>query len=134
MGEHMLDVESCGAFCVDFFPAWYKNGGLRAVMVRDSKNGVISLRFREFSDEIQSYSFEWHSFGFWINGSEWRLSGTVIDFVALTIGASLYIVRNVFAHPWPPVVALHYLYRFANSWMSVYWRIVVCFDDFALAF
>jgi hypothetical protein len=37
MGEHMLNVEGGSAFCIDLFPAWYKNGSLRAVMVGDGK-------------------------------------------------------------------------------------------------
>jgi hypothetical protein len=52
MGEYVLDVEGGSAFCVDFFSAWYEDGGLRAVVIGDGENGVISLRFREFSDEI----------------------------------------------------------------------------------
>jgi hypothetical protein len=52
MGKYVLNVEGGSAFCVDFFSAWYKDRGLRAVVIGDGENGVVSLRLREFSDEI----------------------------------------------------------------------------------
>jgi hypothetical protein len=34
---------------------------------------------------------------------------------------------------WPPVVAFHDLDGPIDAWVSVYWWVMVCFDNFALA-
>jgi hypothetical protein len=58
----------------------------------------------------------------------------VIDFVALTIGTSLNLVSDVFAHLWPPVIALYELHCFADAWVSVYQQVMVYFNKLVLAF
>ena len=65
----MLSVECRGFFCVNVFGARDELHHLGAIMVGNSEDGVISLRNREFGDEVQCNCFEGECFWFRIDGA-----------------------------------------------------------------
>ena len=58
VSKHSLDKEFRYPLCCNFLGAGYEEGGLGAVVVSDSEDGVVFLGLRKFRDEVQSDDFK----------------------------------------------------------------------------
>ena len=97
-------------------------------MISDGKEGIVSLGFREFCDEVQCYCLKWECFRSWVNWLEWGMYGVRIDFVSLTVCTSLDVFLNILSHTWPPIVVGDELDGTIDAWMAVYRWIMMCLD------
>ena len=94
-------------------------------MVSDCQDRIVSLRHREFRDEVEGYSFERESFWLRIYGTDWCLRRTCVDFVPLAFCTSSDIIGSVFLKLGPPIVPFKQSYGSINSQVTVYRGIVM---------
>ena len=64
----MFDVQFRGSFRGDGFVAWDEDGGLGAVVVCYSEDGIVTLGDWQFGDEVQCDGFEGQCVDFWGDG------------------------------------------------------------------
>src|SRR6266702_4093190 len=100
----MLDSQPCHFFCCHSFLTRNEQGCFTAIMIHYSEYGVISLCYRQFSDEVQGNGFKWHSFVCGEYRLQWCLGGSRVDFVPLTLCTPFHIILNVLMHIGPPVL------------------------------
>ena len=125
----MFDVQFSCPFCCDFFIAWDENGGLGAVVVRHSEDGIVAFRGRQFGNKVQCDGFKGQCVDLW---GDWHQGGVrwmVVDLVALTFHASLNVLQYIPSQSWPPVVAFNQFCSPFDAGVSVYLGVVVSLDD-----
>jgi hypothetical protein len=64
--------------------------------------------------------------GRWVEGGANR---SRVDFVALAFCTSLDVLQDIFSQSWPPIIPFYEVNSAADTWVSVDWWVVVCFDN-----
>ena len=86
---------------------------------------VVSLRHREFRDEVNCDGFEWHRFRFCKYGLEGGACGASVDLVSLAFCAPLYVVCHLPPESRPPIGSFDQLYGSCYTWVAMHLRVVV---------
>jgi hypothetical protein len=50
--------------------------------------------------------------------------------MVLTVGTALNVIGDILAHLRPPVISFHDLYRLTDTWVTVYWQVMMSLDEF----
>src|SRR5579863_3461708 len=121
----MLDIEPGHFFCSLCLFAWYEDRHFGHVVIRDSHNGVKSLRHGQFCYPIDGDGREGGGIMFWGNGEQGRSDARGICFVCLTDCTAPYVLLYEFLHFGPPVVLGNGKKSAGYPWMTRSGGIVV---------
>jgi hypothetical protein len=118
MGIYVVEIEIGDSFCRDGLISGNKDACFRTVMVGDGKDRVVSVRDREFDDEVHSYDFERLCIRVDRDGKKVWFKTMGIDFDCLTGGTSFDVFVDVSFHVGPPVIATQKSERVCDTRMS----------------
>ena len=116
----MLDEEFRHPLCCNFFGAGYEEGRLGAVMVSNSKDGVVFLGLREFRDEVQGDNFKWVCLWFREYRCQRGLGRPGVDLVTLALCAPSNILYYVLPESRPPVPPLEQVRGTTDPWVTMH--------------
>ena len=90
-------------------------------------NGIVTIRLRQFSDEVDGDGVPWM---WWCSiGMQWGSRHLSSEFYPLALVASCHIAIDIVGDLGPEVVPCDEFTGALLSWMSYCWRIVVGADD-----
>ena len=82
------------------------------------------MSFWESRYQVHGYALEWQGSGLARNSVCRHFLSVSKDFVLLAYCATLYIIRDPFFHPGPPILLLRFLESFVAARVSCCWVIV----------